>query len=65
MDLHNCITSLDHIGQDLNDQLGRISPDRTVLANISGKGYHCEACCYAYLSFFTVKIHSSPVKEKN
>lgn len=38
MDLHNCITSLDEIQQDLNDQLGRISQDRTVSANISGKG---------------------------
>ena len=38
MDLHNCITSLDQIEQDLNDQLGRVSRDRTVSANISGKG---------------------------
>lgn len=38
MDLHNCITLLDQIEQDLNDQLGRISQDRRVSANVSGKG---------------------------
>ena len=38
MDLHNCSTLLDQIEQYLNDQLGHISQDRTILANISGKG---------------------------